>query len=116
MNLASARHAWRLVLFQLSVTLIAFPVLIIPGWMYAWSGLAVADRDIDQRVLRFGVRSYRAQEPGKLLGRFYGAEVQKPLLTGLLFAVAILWLKPLSAGALFRSLSAGSDGPGADCP
>lgn len=103
MNLASARHAWRLVLFQLSVTLIAFPVLIIPGWMYAWSGLAgglIATLTNAFFALRV-FAPYRAQEPGKLLGRFYGAEVQKLLLTGLLFAVAILWLKPLSAGTLF---------------
>jgi ATP synthase protein I len=44
---------------------------------------------------------YRAQEPGVLLRRFYGAEFQKLLLTGLLFAATILWVKPLSAGALF---------------
>jgi ATP synthase protein I len=44
---------------------------------------------------------YTAQEPGKLLARFYGAEILKLVLTGLLFAGVILWIKPLSVGALF---------------
>ena len=103
MNLASARQAWRLVSFQLVISLVASLVLIVPGWVHAWSGLiggliaAAANAFFVLRVFAH----YRAQDPGKLLGRFYGAEFQKLLLTGVLFAAAILWVKPLSAGALF---------------
>jgi len=103
MNLASADQAWRLVKFQLVVSIIASLILILLGWAHAWSGLVggliatAANAFFALRV--FG--HYRAQEPGILLRRFFGAEFQKLLLTGLLFAAAILWVKPLSAGALF---------------
>jgi len=103
MNLASARQAWRLVSFQLMISLIASLILIFPGWVHAWSGLVggliatAANAFFALRVFAH----YRAEEPGKLLGRFYGAEFQKLLLTGMLFAATILWVKPLSAGALF---------------
>jgi len=103
MNLASARQAWQLVFFQLIVSLIASLILIFPGWVHAWSGLVgglIATVANAFFALRLFTR-YRAQEPGVLLRRFYGAEFQKLLLTGLLFAAAIHWVKPLSAGALF---------------
>lgn len=103
MNLAGARQAWRLVIFQFMVSLIASLILIFPGWVHAWSGLVggmIATTANAFFALRVFAR-YRAEEPGKLLGRFYGAEFQKLLLTGLLFAAAILWVKPLSAGAFF---------------
>lgn len=103
MNLASARQAWRLVSFQLTISLVASLILIIPGWLHAWSGLIggfIATAANAYFALRVFAH-YRAQDPAKLLGRFYGAEFQKLLLTGLLFAAAILWVKPLSAGALF---------------
>ena len=103
MNLASARQAWWLVLFQLFVSLIVSLVLILFGWVHAWSGLVgglIATAANAYFALRmFG--HYRAQEPGDLLRRIYGAESQKLVLTGLLFAAAVLWVKPLSAGALF---------------
>ena len=46
---------------------------------------------------------YKAQKPGGLLGRFYLAEIAKLLTIGLVFAAAIVWLKPLNAVALFGS-------------
>lgn len=103
MNLASAGVAWRLVLFQLAITILIFLVLIYLGWVYAWSGLiggmiaTVTNAFFALRVFRH----YRAQEPGILLRQFYGAEVQKLLLIGMLFAAAFIWVKTLSAGALF---------------
>lgn len=44
---------------------------------------------------------YRAQNPGGLLGRFYLAELAKLIIIGLVFAAAIIWLKPLNVVALF---------------
>ena len=44
---------------------------------------------------------YRAQKPGKLVAQIYSAELAKFVLVGLLFAAAVIWIKPLSAGALF---------------
>lgn len=43
---------------------------------------------------------YRAQEPERLARRIFGAEIQKLLLTGLMFALAIVYITPLSMGAL----------------
>lgn len=103
MKPTSAKQALRLVLFQLIVTLIVSLTLIFLGWVHAWSGLVgglIATGANAFFALRVFVE-YRAQEPAKLLGRIYGAEFQKLLLTGLLFAAAILWVKPLSAAALF---------------
>ena len=44
---------------------------------------------------------YRAQEPGNMLTRFYGAELLKVALIVLLFAVTFIWVKPLNVVALF---------------
>lgn len=44
---------------------------------------------------------YRAQEPGGLLTRFYGAELLKLLLIALLFAATFVWVEPLNVVALF---------------
>ena len=44
---------------------------------------------------------YEAGEPGRLLGRIYGAELAKLVLTGMIFAGAIFWLQPLLPVALF---------------
>ena len=103
MNLTGSSHARKLVVSQLAVTLIAALLLLVAGWIYAMSGLiggaiaTVANAVFARRVF---VR-YRAQEPGKLLGKLYGAELQKLLLTGVLFALIFIWIRPLSAGALF---------------
>ncbi|MCM8857614.1 MAG: ATP synthase subunit I [Candidatus Thiodiazotropha sp.] len=43
---------------------------------------------------------YRAQDPGKIAGRMFGAEIQKLILTGLMFGLTIVTIKPLSIGVL----------------
>ncbi|MCU7907216.1 MAG: ATP synthase subunit I [Candidatus Thiodiazotropha sp. (ex Epidulcina cf. delphinae)] len=51
----------------------------------------------------FALRSfvhYRAQDPGKIASRMLGAEIQKLVLTGLMFTMAIVAISPLSIGAL----------------
>lgn len=103
MNPTSDNQVWKLVVVQLMASLAAASALIFVSWVHAWSGLIgglIATTASSFFAMRIFVR-YRAQEPGKLLGRFYGAELQKLVLTGVLFAAAIIWVKPLSAGALF---------------
>ena len=98
-----AGQAWRLVGLQLATALAAAGMLIAVGWTHAWSGLIgglIATLANGLFALRIFV-GYRAQEPGRLLGRMYGAELQKLVLTGALFAGAIIWVEPLSAVALF---------------
>jgi ATP synthase protein I len=104
MPLADKRQAYRTILVQLVATLTAaLLLLVVAGGVFAYSGLAggvIATLANALFAYRIFVR-YTAQEPGKLLARFYGAEILKLVLTGLLFAGVILWIKPLSVGALF---------------
>lgn len=46
---------------------------------------------------------YRAQEPERIASRMLGAEIQKLLLIGLMFVLVIVYIKPLSMGALLGS-------------
>jgi len=101
--LADSVYASRIVTIQLAVTLAAALLLALVGWVHAGSGLLGGLIAVAGNAL-FAMRifdRYRAQEPGRLLGRFYGAELQKLLLTGVLFAGSIILVHPLSAGALF---------------
>ena len=103
MDLANASQAYRLISAQLVTTLIAALLLILFGWVHVWSGLIgglIATLTNAVFAARVFVR-YRAQEPARLLGRFYGAELIKLVLTALLFAGVFIWLEPLSPGALF---------------
>lgn len=46
---------------------------------------------------------YRAQQAGKLVARLYGAELVKMTAIALAFLGVFLWVKPVSAWALFGS-------------
>ena len=95
--------AYRLLLVQFTAALALPLMLLLLGPKYAWSGLAggmialVANGFFAARV--FG--PYRAQQPERMVGSFYGAELGKLILTGLMFAGAFLWIRPLSAASLF---------------
>jgi ATP synthase protein I len=43
---------------------------------------------------------YRAQDPQKIAGRMFGAEIQKLIITGVMFGLTIVTISPLSVGAL----------------
>jgi ATP synthase protein I len=95
----------RLLLAQLAATL-ALALMLLPlGSKHALSGFAggmialVANGFFVTRVFA----PYRAQQLERMVGSFYGAELGKLILTGLLFAGAFLWIRPLSAVALFGS-------------
>ena len=98
------RHrAWKIILWQVGATLVVALPLAVLGREHLWSGLAggaIATLGNALFLLRVFV-PYRAQEPGRLLGGIYGAELQKIILIALLFAAAITWLQPLSPIALF---------------
>ena len=101
--LANRSQAYWIVLGQLAASLLAALILLAIDWIHAYSGLVgglIAALANGVFALRVFVR-YRAQEPEKLLGRFYGAEFQKLIMTAFLFAGAIVWISPVSAVALF---------------
>lgn len=100
---AGKSRAFRVVGVQLAASCLVAGLLLIIGWEHAWSALAgglISALGNGFAAARIFV-PYRAQEPEKLVGRLYGAEIGKLVLTGLLFAAAILWIEPLSVGALF---------------
>ncbi|MEJ2608900.1 MAG: ATP synthase subunit I [Candidatus Thiodiazotropha sp.] len=43
---------------------------------------------------------YRAEDPGKIASRMFGAEIQKLIMTGLLFGLTIVTIKPVNIGIL----------------
>ena len=76
--------------------------LLILDQLYAWSGLigGLISASITGLTARKVFVPYRAQNPGEVLGRLYGAEFRKLVLTGVAFAVVLTFVKPLSVGAL----------------
>ena len=102
MQLSGKSDAFRLIQAQFVAALLAALLLLPLGWVDIYSGLIggmiamLANAYFAARIFA----RYRAQDPARITGRFYGAELQKLILTGLLFAAAILWVRPLSIGAL----------------
>jgi ATP synthase protein I len=43
---------------------------------------------------------YRAQEPGKIAGRMFGAEIQKLIMTGFMFGLTIVTFESVNIGLL----------------
>ncbi|MCF6281767.1 MAG: ATP synthase subunit I [Candidatus Polarisedimenticolaceae bacterium] len=90
---------------QLALTLATTVILMFFGMVISYSALmggliaTVANAFFAKRVFV----NYRAQNPGMLLAQIYSAEIAKLILVGVLFAVAIAWIEPLSAGALFSA-------------
>lgn len=102
MQLTGRSQIRNLILAQFVATFLIALLLLFVGGIQAKSALAgglIAASTNGLSALKAFAR-YRAQEPGKVLARLYGAELQKLLLTALLFAVAVVSLHPLSAGAL----------------
>jgi ATP synthase protein I len=92
----------KILLAQVVMTLMLAAGLMIPGPVYAWSGLIGGTiAAIANGVFAFWVfRPYRAQHTGILLSRFYGAELLKMAIVAVAFLGTFLWVEPLSAGAL----------------
>ncbi|MES9855678.1 MAG: ATP synthase subunit I [Sedimenticola sp.] len=104
MQLTDRNQATRAVVVQSMVTVVVTVLLLIFfGWRPAYSGFAggaiavLGNAWFARRVFVH----YRAQEPGRLLARFHTAELEKLIVTALFFAMAIVWINPLSPGALF---------------
>lgn len=108
MQLTDKSQAWRVVLAQLAASfLIALAVLAF-GSRYGVSALAggttAALGNALFAIVVFG--RYRAQQPGQLVARFYGAELAKLIIIALCFTAAMLWLKPISILALLGTFLA----------
>ena len=90
---------------QFGVAISVALALLLFNQLYAWSGLigGLISASTNGLMARKVFLPYRAQHPGEVLARFYGAEFWKLLLTGVLFAVVLIYVEPLSFGALLGS-------------
>jgi len=98
-----ARRAKRILVAQAVATLL---VTLIGLFFGLWTGLLAfvggATATFANALFAFWVFGrYRADEPGRLVSRFYGGELLKLLFIVASFAVAVVWLDPLSPLALF---------------
>ena len=94
-----------MILAQCLLTVLVAVVLFPFGLVYAYSGalgggIATISNALFARKV-FG--EYKAQNPGMVLARFIGAEVQKIIVIALLFASTIIWFDVLSYATLFGS-------------
>ncbi|MCU7914836.1 MAG: ATP synthase subunit I [Candidatus Thiodiazotropha sp. (ex Gloverina cf. vestifex)] len=105
MQLTGNSQIRTIIALQFGVALAIGLVLLVFGKATAWSGLiggliaALANGYFAYRSFT----RYRAQEPERLARRMLGAEIQKLLLTGLMFVLAIVYISPLNMGALLGS-------------
>ncbi len=92
-----------MILAQSVLTVIAASLLSMIGLVYAYSGALGGGIATFSNALfaRKVFVEYRAQSPGMLLARFYGAEFQKIIVIAVLFASAIIWFDVLSYATLF---------------
>jgi ATP synthase protein I len=90
-------------LSQLGLALVLAAVMLAVGRVESLSaligGLIAAAGNAVFAFWVFG--PYRAQQAGKLAARLYGAELAKMTAIALAFIGVFLWVKPISAVALF---------------
>ena len=95
----------RLLLIQLTASVVVATLAWVVQTQAGISALVGGLASLAGNLL-FGIwifAPYSAQRPGSLVGRFYLAEIAKLVVIGLIFASAIIWLKPLNVVALFGS-------------
>ncbi len=101
-SLTDRTQALRLLGMQLVVGLLLGLALLPLGWVHSISALlggAIAFLGSLYFAGRVFVR-YRAEQPERLLGRLYRAEIGKVLIVSVLFAVVVILVRPLSIVAL----------------
>lgn len=102
MQLTGNSQIRTIVALQFGVALGMGLLLLVFGASVGWSG-AIGGLIAALANAYFAWRAfapYRAREPERLARRMFGAEIQKLLLSGLMFVLAIVYISPLSMGAL----------------
>ena len=105
MHQANALQAKRILKVQAILGLIAVVIALPFGGLVAVSALIGAGSCLLANIL-FAVwvfRGYRAQEPERLLMRFYGAEIAKLVLLLGLFVAAFLTVKGINVPVLLAA-------------
>ena len=103
MDTPGKRQARRIVLGQFLASIAIATALLTIGPVHAYSALAGGVIAATSNALFAGrvFADYRAQHIEKLLYRLYRAEFVKLAVVGVCFAGVVLWVEPLSVGALF---------------
>lgn len=102
------RRVKQILLAQLGLTLVITMGSALAGGIAAFSaGLGGLASLLPNALFALGVfMPYRAQEAGKLVTRFYLAELFKLLLTVLIFVAVFVWFKQVNVAALFLAFFA----------
>lgn len=102
MQLAGNSRIRPIIWAQFGTTIVVSLVLVLLGDLHAWSSLigGLISASVNGLMALKVFVPYRAQDPAEVLARIFGAEMQKLLLTGILFATVILTVQPLSIVAL----------------
>jgi ATP synthase protein I len=90
---------------QFGFAILVALALLLFNQLYAWSGLigGLISASINGLTARKVFVPYRAQDPGAVLARMYGAEFRKLFLSGVMFALVLILVEPLSVGAMLGS-------------
>lgn len=94
----STKQAKNILLLQFLATVSLAAVALVFDWIYVWSSLAggmiatLANGYFAWKVFA----KQQETKPEQILATYYGAEVGKVILTVMLFAAAIVLIKPLS--------------------
>ncbi|MEN8167711.1 MAG: ATP synthase subunit I [Pseudomonadota bacterium] len=102
MQLAGNSQIRHVISAQLVATFVIALGLLFYDRQFAWSGLigGLITVSVNGLAARKVFVSYRAQNPAEVLARMKGAEVQRLLLTGILFAMAFDTLPNVSVSVL----------------
>jgi len=103
MHNLDARRAKRILVAQAIATLVVTVIGMIFGpreGLFAFVGGATA-ATANALFAYWVFGRYRAGEPGKLVGQFYGGELLKLAFIALAFAAVVILLDPISPLALF---------------
>jgi len=95
-------EAGKLLLFQGGLLFLISVLLLFFGTTVAFSGFLGGSLAFGSSLLMYLIvfGRYRAQQPGRILAKFYSAELVKLIFTIAAFALIVLNVKPLSFAAL----------------
>lgn len=89
-------------LYQVGLTLLVAAGLVFTGAEHGYSALIGGGiATVANGLFAWWVfQPYRAQQPGHVVARMYGAELAKLAFVALAFVGVFLWVEPLSVAAL----------------
>ncbi len=102
MQIKNSGEAVKLLLIQGGLLILITVMLLVFDTTVALSGFLGGTLAFSTSLLMYLIifGRYRAQQPGRILAKFYSAELVKLIITVAAFALIVLNVKPLSCAAL----------------